>query len=213
MIPDYPGNSKDQVPRPAASKEPPKNIESVISSTAVARKRGLGKRVKEIFIGGDSKSVFQYVIAEVLVPQIKDMLTEGVSSGVERLIYGDSARRPRMGGRPGGPRPTSYHTMAQRGNNPIGRATQPERRPASLRSHGIEDVLLSTRVEADLVLERMFDLLEKYQVVLVSDLYSLVDWSATHIDHKWGWRDLHNASVQRVHDGYVLNLPRPEPLD
>jgi hypothetical protein len=209
MIPDYPGNSKN--PRPATPPaEPTKNIESVVTSEVVARKKGFGKRVKEIFIGGDSKTVVQYVVSEVLVPQLKDMLTEGVSSGFERLIYGESSRR-RPGARPGGgSRPTNYTNYAQRGNNPIGRVANQDRpATASLRTHPIEDLLFPSRVEAEAVLERMFDVLEKYQAVTVADLYAMIEWSSNHIDHKWGWEDLHNASVQRVRDGYVLNLSRP----
>jgi hypothetical protein len=214
MIPDYPGNSKaPQAPPP--QREDVKKIEPVVTGEVAARKKGLGKRFAELFIGGDSKSVLQYVVAEVLIPQVKDMLTEGVSSGFERWVYGESSRRPqRFGSRPsGGARPVNY-ALASRGNNPIGRATREERQPtASLKSHGIEDILLATRVEADTVLDHMYSLLQKYEMVSVSDLYSLINWSSTHIDHKWGWVDLQGANVRLTREGYVLNLPKPQPLD
>lgn len=214
MIPEYPGNSKaPQTPQP--SREESKKIEAVVSGEVTARKKSLGRRFKELFIGGDSKSVMQYVIGEVLIPQAKDMITEAASSGFERLIYGDNARRPnRFGSRPVGSGPTPYNRYAMRGNNPLGRSTREDRPPmASLKSHGIEDILLATRVEADTVLDRLYDLLAKYEMVSVSDLYQLINWSSNHIDHKWGWTDLQGTSVHRVRDGYVLNLPKPQPLD
>lgn len=213
MIPEFPGNSKaPQTPQP--QREDSKKIDPVVSGEVTARKKSLGRRMKELFIGGDSKSVLNYVVTEVLIPQAKDMITEAASSGFERLIYGDNSRRPnRFGARPGAG-PTPYNRYAVRGNNPIGRSTQQDRQPtASLRSHGIEDILLATRVEADTVLERMYDLLAKYEMASVSDLYQLINWSSNHIDHKWGWTDLQGASVHRVRDGYVLNLPKPQPLD
>ena len=213
MTTEFPGNSKHPNPQPDGKES--KKIESVVSAEAIARKRSLGKRLKDVFIGGDSRSVLHYVIMDVLVPQAKDMITEAASQGFERLIYGESRPNRRMGPRPGsGPSPTNYTRYAVRGNNPIGRFERESRQPtASVRTQEIDDILLATRVEADTVLEHMYDLLKEYETVSVADLRSLVGWSSSHIDLKWGWTDLHGSGIQRVRDGYVLNLPRPQSLE
>lgn len=206
---EFPSNSK----RPQEAKKP--EIESVVTTEVVARKKSLGKRFKEIFIGGDSKSVMQYVFMDVLVPQAKDMITEAASQGFERLIYGENRPGRRYGPRPtAGANYTPYNRYAARGNNPVGRAERDERQPtASVRGHRIDDILLATRVEADTVLERMYDFLNQYETVSVAELYSLIGWTANYVDQKWGWTDLSGSSVQRVREGYILNLPRPRSLD
>lgn len=209
---EFPGNSKNPN-RPTPQKE---KVESVVSGEAIARKRSLGKRFKDVFIGGDSKSVLHYVVMDVLVPQAKDMITEAASQGFERLIYGESRPNRRFGSRPGGsgPGPTNYTRYAVRGNNPIGRLGREDRPPtASIRTQEIDDILLATRVEADTVMDRLYDLLKEYDTVSVADLRSLVGWSSNHIDLNWGWTDLQGSSVQRVRDGYLLNLPRPQSLE
>ena len=210
-MPEFPSNSKMNHP----PKTPEKIVEQVVMGEVTSRKKPLGRRLREIFIGGDSKSVVGYVFSEVLVPQAKDMLNEMVSTGFERLIYGEN--RPR---RPGGhrptvsPGPTNYTRYADRGNNPIGRHSASDRQPnASVRTQSIDDILFATRPEADTVVDRMYDILENYDAVTVQDLHSLIGWSSTYTDQKWGWTELHGLEVRRVRDGYSLTLPKTTALD
>lgn|SRR5512134_1063016 len=209
--PNFPGNSK-RPPKPEAEE---KKVERVVVTDAVAQKRGLGRRLKEVLIGGDSRSVTHYVMAEVIIPQVKDLLSEALTQGFQRMIYGDGPSR-RGSGRPGllNSRYTNYGQYAGRGNQPIGRATtREERTPATLQSKMVDDILLATRVEADAVLEQMYDLLEKYENVSIADLYAMINWAPTHNDNKWGWLDLHGSGVKMVGNGYVLQLPKPVSLD
>jgi hypothetical protein len=216
MTAEFPGNSK--MPRPhTPAPEPEKKVESVVTNNVEKRKKSLLKRFTEIFIGGDSKSVVHYVFSEVLVPQAKDMITEAASQGFERLIYGEN-RAPRRGPGRGGPGynsgPTNYTRYAVRGNNPIGRAGGEDRRPVHVgRSQSIDDILLATRVEAETVLDRLYDLLKEYETASVSDLYSLVGLSSSYTDQKWGWTDLHGSQIRRVRDGYIIELPKTVALD
>lgn len=216
MSVEFPGNSK--MPRPQApDPEQEKKIEAVVTNNVEKRKKSLVRRFVDIFIGGDSKSVMHYVFAEVLVPQAKDMITEAASQGFERMIYGEN-RTPRRGvGRSNSgnnPGPTNYTRYAVRGNNPLGRADTQDRRPLhSGRTQTIDDILLATRVEAETVLDRLYDLLKEYELASVADLYSLVGLSSNYTDQKWGWTDLQGSQIRRVRDGYILELPKTVPLD
>jgi hypothetical protein len=213
MTAEFPANSKIPRPQPP-EKEPERKVESVVTNKVEVRKKSLLKRFTDIFIGGDSRSVLQYVVMDVLVPQAKDMMAEAVSSGFERMIYGESRphRRPVNGVRPGGP--TNYTRYAVRGNNPLGRAGAEDRRTVTpARKQSVEDLLFATRVEAETVLDRMYDLLKEYESVSVADLYSLVGLTATYTDQKWGWVELHGSNLRRARDGYTLDLPPASPLD
>lgn len=206
---NYPSNSK-------SGQEPKKNVEQVVTSEATSRPKPLGKRFKDLFIGGDSRTVVHQVLMDVIVPQVKDLFAEAVSQGFERLIYGDSRphhRRPGSRGI-GSSGPVNYTRYAERGNNPIGRSGREDRSPtAQVRGHGIDDILMATRVEAETVLSRMYDVLSEYDAVSVADLYSLVGWTSAYTDQNWGWKDLTGSRVDRVRNGYVLSLPRTIALD
>lgn len=207
---EFPSNSKN----PRSATEP--KVVTVITNEAVAKKKTLGRRAREIFIGGDSKTVIQYMISEILVPQAKDMIVEAVQEGFARMIFGESRPgRSRGGSRPSGPTNyTNYNRYSQRGNNPIGRSGRDDRPPqASPRSNVLDDIVLPTRPEADAVLDQMFEIVNEYGSASVSDLYTSLDWSTNPIDLKWGWTTLAGSDIRRVHDGYLLILPKPIALD
>jgi hypothetical protein len=79
--------------------------------------------------------------------------------------------------------------------------------------HDFDEIVLDQRAEAEEVIDRLYDVVSRYEQATVADLYDLVGLSSTHTDHKWGWTDLRGAGVSRIRDGYLLDLPDPEPLD
>ena len=76
-----------------------------------------------------------------------------------------------------------------------------------------DDIILDNRGEAEDVLARMDELIDTYGSVSVGDFYELVGISGNFTDYKYGWSDIHNASVMRVSDGYMIKLPRAVPLN
>ncbi len=79
--------------------------------------------------------------------------------------------------------------------------------------HNFDEIILDQRAEAEEVIDKLFELVSRYDTATVADLYELVGLSATHTDHKWGWSDLHGSGVSRVRGGYLLDLPEPVPFD
>jgi hypothetical protein len=72
---------------------------------------------------------------------------------------------------------------------------------------------LETRTEAEEVIDRLFDMVSRYDSASVADLYALVGLASTHTDYKWGWTDVRGAGVSKIRGGYLLDLPEPKPLD
>ena len=70
--------------------------------------------------------------------------------------------------------------------------------------------LFAARSEAECVLSHLIAICSQRGVVTAGDLYSLIDIPKTYMDEHWGWRDLRSAQIIRTHDGYILNLPKPE---
>lgn len=79
--------------------------------------------------------------------------------------------------------------------------------------HDFDEIILENRVEAEEVLDRLFERIEEYGTATVADLYDLVGMTGDYTDNKYGWTGLATASVSRTKGGYVLDLPRPEVLD
>lgn len=220
MTNEFPPNSKR--PRPQETKpEDEKKIEQVTTSPVESRKKPLFRRFMNIFIGGDSKSVANYVLMDVLVPQAKEMLAEATSQGIERMIYGESSqgRRRGAGHRVAG-NGTPYNRYAVRGNNPLGRAGAADRPVmAEPRSQDMDDLLFATHIEAETTLDRMYDMLRDYETVSVADLNSLIGRSSSYTDQKWGWTNLQGSRIYRNlgsrdrNRGYILELPRITPID
>jgi hypothetical protein len=202
----FPGNSA----KTRAADRDPKRVERVTSS-AVRRRKPLGKQFKHTFFGGDARSAIEYMIAEVLVPAAKEAIVDAMSSGFEKLVYGESRRKRGPGPMAGALGYVSYNRQgAQRGPATV----EPQRMSRQARArHAFDEIVIGSRTEAEEVLDRMYDLLSRYDSVAVADLYDLTGIESSHTDHKWGWRELHGSGVGRVRGGgYVLDLPEPEPL-
>ena len=203
---EFPPNSKSSKKDTIQDKD----ITPVVSSGAVRRKKSLRKQFSETFVAGDAKTAVRYVLFDVLLPAAKDMVVEAGSQGIEKLIFGDSRRR---GSTPPQAGPTGYVSYNRYAMG--GRSSGPSRaisRQARAR-HNFDEIVLDDRVEAEEVIDKLFELVSQYESATVADLYELVGLASTHTDHKWGWTDLHGSGVSRIRGGYLLDLPEPETLD
>jgi hypothetical protein len=188
-----------------------KKVVPVVSSGARRRRKSLRKQFTETFLAGNAKSASQYVVLDILLPEVKNIILEVVNGGLEKLIFGDSRRRgstPPMSGPTGH---VSYQRYSMGGSRQSGPARAISRQNRA--RHNFDEIVLDERVEAEAVIDQLFDLVSKYDSATVADLYELVGLSSTHTDHKWGWEELMGAGVTRVRGGYLLDLPEPEPLD
>lgn len=205
---NFPGNQR--TPRSDRAREEPRKVERVVQGEAVRRKTPLGRRVSQNLLGGDAQSVWGYMFGEVLIPAFRDMIADALTGGVERAIFGDSARsRGRSSGRGGR---TDYHRIS---NGRPAYRDEP-RRELSRRSrslHNFDEIVLDKRVEAEEVLDRLDAWLDKYDSVSVADFYEMCGVSSNYTDNKYGWTDISNATIQHVRGGYLIRMPQPIALD
>lgn len=211
----------DQFPpnsRSARMPEEPKKVERITSTEATRRPKGLGRRFKETFIGGDMKSAMHFSFVDVIVPAIQDTLIDAFQGGIERLIRGEGPRPRRSAPRSyGDPAPqVNYQGMSTRGPSGSRSTSQPTRmlsRRARARG-SFDELVIPSRQEATEVIDQMFDILSRYGQVSVSDLCALTGLEPTHTDVKWGWTHLRGAKAVRLRQGgFLLDLPEPEPFD
>lgn len=213
---DFPGNSKHVLGEPVVPKGKlaKENVEKVVSGEAIQRKKPLGRRFKELFFRGEFHEARGYVIAAVLLPALKNMVVDTVSKGIERTVYGDSG--PRRGSSEYGRPRISYNTPIDRDRYSRSRSgmlpDQPPLSAPSRRRQDANEIILVSKEEAELVVERMADIVDKYDVATVADLYDLVGLPTTYIDNQWGWSSVRGVDVRQIREGWLIDLPPMEAL-
>lgn len=209
---NFPSNSNEaRVLRPVTPEREP--LAKVVNGKFDRRKKPLGTRMREMFLGSDTKGVIDYVINDVLVPAFKDMITDSVTEGIQRMVFGDS-RPPRRSRPSNNTYSSSSHTNYTRYSTiPSRRDDRPTISRRARATHDFDEIIIQERDEAEDVLTVLEDYVEKYGFASVKDLYELVGIEPNHVDDNWGWSNLNTARVRRVSNGYLLELPRTEPRD
>lgn len=205
---DFPANSHKAISK--ATMPPKEEVQKVVTGKVIKRSVPLGRRFKELFFGGETKGVLQYIFGDVILPSVKNMIVDSTSRGIERAMYGDKAVR-RSGIGFGQPK-ISYNLPVERFPRDVAGILPKQAPQPSQSRHSAGEILFTTRADAEEVLERLTDLVENYQAATVSDLYSLVGYPTTFVDEKWGWTSVASVTIQQVRDGYILSLPSASAL-
>jgi len=215
---DYQGNPNNpKRGKVELSPKPEKNIQSVVTNKVVIQKKSLGRKFRDLLIEADFKSVSRYVFFEVMLPAAKNTIVDMSTKGIERMMYGDAAIR-RRNYNLGSSRTTytNYSAPSSRlyREPTVSRYAQTMPGPQVPRAArpARDDFVISTREEAELVLEKMNDILEQYDVVCVGDLFELLDQPTTPIDYKWGWLYLGDVHIRQIREGFLLDLPPADPI-
>lgn len=210
--PAVPNNShKDraETAAPVAPVEPKEELKKIVAGKVTSRKPAWWRRAGKSLIADDATSVGDYILVDVLVPAIKNLIRDIVIGGTDRTLFGSSARRrPGLGARDPGPVSslrTRYDRMAE------------EERPRALSReqrarHEFSEITLDSRAEAIDVIEALNDRVIRYKSASVTDLYDLVGVTGSYADQRWGWTDLRDADIRQNRGGWLIDLPAPEPL-
>ena len=196
----FPGNSHKK----EKAKKEDKKLDKIIKGNVVTKKKPLGKRISEVFGGANSGEVFHYIMYDVILPATKSTIADMVSGGIEMLLFGETKGR-----RTSRERGRSYVSYDKRFS---GAPRRDDREAAASRTKArlnFDDIILDSRGEAEEVLTALVDLIEVYGLACVSDLYDLVGITSAFTDEKWGWTNLSTATVVRVREGYLIDLPKP----
>ena len=201
---DYKPNS-NRFKEQQKEKEREKKVEKVVTGKVITRKKSKFSKLTDEFISEDAKNVKSYVIGEVLIPAIKKAISDIVTDGIDMILYGES----RKGNKRSTADRVSYRSYYDNDRRP----SRNERTPMNS-GYFYDDIVLSSRGEAEDVLDRMYELMDAYRLVTVADLYDLVGITTdNYMSNKYGWTTLNNADIVRVRDGYMIKMPRAVPID
>lgn len=184
-----------------------KRIQKVVK-TPVKTKKNEVRKFADIFISEDVNNVKNYIFMDVLVPAIKKAIYDIVTNGIDMFLYGGSGKNKASGNSA----KVSYRSYYEEKNRNGGNYRGSEN-TRSGNAFDYEDIIFSNRGEAEAAKQQMLDIVGRYSMVTVADLYEMANLTAPYTAHKYGWMGLGNIEVIRVRDGYVLKLPRAVPLD
>ena len=191
----YPGNSD----RAKEKKEITPVAKARVKRESTARKV-VGEIIKE-----DARSVGETVLWDVIIPTVKNLISDIVTRGIESMLYGDSRPRSRNNysdysgySRPKGSRDRPVERRERRS----ARQAEPER----------NEIIFDTRSDANDVIDRMSDIIDQYGQASLADLNALIGASSNFIDDNWGWTDMGSFNVRQVRDGFMLTHDEPQSL-
>lgn len=219
---DFPSNSNKQATQVNAPTQE-KNLTKITTGPVSKRKPTFTEKIRRVFLGGELQVTAKYVATDVLLPALKNLVVDATSKGIERVIYGESSPRRRMANQPQGPR-VSYNSPVNRGyqqqpqyqrNNPNNVIMMPDQPPFGGRGRKTQvvgEIILSTRKEAEEVLERLNDLIDKFDVASVADLCEVTGLPSSYTDNSWGWVNLSFVKVRQIREGFVIDFPPAESL-
>lgn len=183
-----------------------KRPEKVVSGKVIKKKNNV-RKMTDNFIADDVDNVKSYLFSDVIVPAIKKVITDVITNGLEMILYGDTQR----GGNRGNSK-VRYTTYSSSHSN------RPVRTSYSTRTrYSSDDVIVSSRSEAEEVLRHLDDIIDMYGIARVADLYDLVGERHEYTDNDYGWTNISNAEAVRVRTddgyGYAIKMPRALPID
>ena len=182
---------------------PPKNVQKVVSGNVKSKEQPLAKKMVKGFLADDISNVKNYIFMDVLIPTIKEAISQIIKNGSDMLIFGDvKPSHNRL----------NYNGISKKNSNSLLQHRTVNRRA----THDFRDVTFETRSDAMEVLSQLNELIENYGSATVEDFYTFIGEGqmAKYTDRKWGWTSLEGRNIERVlGGGYMIDLPPAEALE
>ena len=184
-----------------------KRVQTVVKDPARTKKNEV-RKIADIFISEDETNVKNYIFMDVLVPAIKKAIYDIVTNGIDMFLYGGTGKgKTSSGGSKVSYR--SYYDQKSSQNS----GYRGSENNMSRNTFDYDNLVFDTRGEAEAAKQQMHDLIGRYGLVTVSDLYEMANQVAPYTAQKYGWIDVSGVETVRVRDGYILKLPKAAPID
>jgi hypothetical protein len=195
------------------SKEQPKDVEKkvqkVVSGGVKTKKKNEIRKFADIFVAGDLASVGDYLLYDIVVPNVKRLVEDISVSGIRMFLHGKDGAKS-SGTSYGMPKISyrGYYEQDKRDPRSSGREDYRSRS-----RFDFNDLEFEHRGDAEMVLTQMDEMLDRFKVVTVLDMYDAAGVTAPYTADKYGWTDLHEAKVVPTRGGYIIKLPKAFPVD
>lgn len=206
---DYkPNSNRFKTEEQGRSVEEKKKVEKVVKGTAKVKKKSEVRNAVNNFLNEDLDNIKSYVVTDLIIPTVKNTIYDAVVNIFDMVLFGGNGRARRNGAGSSRASYVSYNKYSDSRDNHSSSNKETRRS-----KYNFDDIILDTKADAEEVLSQMDALLDEYRIVTVADLYDLVGVTGEYTDQKYGWTNLRNARSVRTRDGYMLELPKPLPID
>lgn len=185
-----------------AAEETKKKMEKAVSGPVTIKKKSAATKFANVFISEDIQDVKSFIVSDLLIPSAKKLL----SDTIDRLLWGKGGRDSR---RSVGEK-ISYRSFYDDRRDDR-RSTRDDARP--INRFDYDNIVIVDRGDAEAVLYRLEEALDRYKIVSVGDLYDLLGETAPYTAEHYGWISLRGARIKPVRGGYLLDLPPASPID
>lgn len=185
-------------------------LSPVVTGKTTIKKKSEGKKFIETFFKGDASQVRDSIWLDVIAPAIRDMIWGALERAGKGIIYGDFSsdrRRDERGSIPATRVDFTRYSKDRR------RDEYRDRVSNDLYEYG--EVFVESRRDAEAILDRLYELFDRYQWASVAQLYELANLRAKYTDHNYGWResDRNRITIAPTRGGYLIKMPAPRPFD
>lgn len=194
-------------PDPINNKEASPDSSKTITTNVIEKKNG--KKSNMRLVSEDAKSVGSYVMVDIIIPKIKELITSGFKYAIDFIFYGSKGAK---GSKPGigTVSYSSYYTGSsyQQSN---GYSNPMVSKQSSIFT--INEIVFPDREDAEKVLIALNDTIIKYGSASAADFYDFINKPHSYTDNKYGWKDLRDAEIIRVPDGFSIRFPKVVPIE
>lgn len=184
-----------------------KEVSKVTKGKVRTQEKSSFRKFGEAFIEDDFSDIKAYVISDVIVPAIKNLIFDSFIGSLEMALFGTANRSHRRNGGKNN-ETVSYSSYYKSGNNRSSRADD----SSNSTRHDYKSIIFEERVDAEEVLDTLCKLIEDYGKATIGDFYDAAgvtpDDNFTK-NEEYGWVNLDNAAVKRErYGGYVIIFPK-----
>ena len=175
----------------------------VPKATGTIKKKSEAGKLAGLFVAGDLASAKSYIIEDVLIPTIKNAVSEMVRNGIDILLFGEVRKGSNNRSTTSKVSYTNYYNGGSSTRN-LDRSSN---------SCSYDDIIFPSRGDAEVVLDGLNEIIQAYGFASVADLYELANITSGNYTYaNYGWTEIINISPARVPEGYILRLPRVTPF-
>ena len=166
------------------------------------------------------KDLAKYAMDEYIKPKtndvlhdlfsgVVDMFGDAIRGAIDKQFYGEDRSRNRIKGNKVQTfnQNVPYNVYSLSPSSSVQRSQRPNNSQRSGKS--VKLIYLNTRDEAQYVVNRLKDEIQRYGTVKVGKLYETIKEPTSPEDWKFGWNDPGDIGYKEDHGAYLLTLAEP----
>jgi hypothetical protein len=187
-----------------------REIQPITREPGRLREEPVRRKFMNTFFKGTAKGAWSSMVWDTFFPALRDTVEDALHNGLATMFGGTTSTY--AGNRY---RNRSSQISKHNPDRALGGFRREEHERISRddkRQQNTGVVELSSRAEAQEVLEALNNTIEQYGVATLAEFYQMVQIPPDGPDFTFGWEDLGGATIAHSRGAYYLDLPRPIPL-